>query len=519
MALGIYNGAGDLNPVLTFGGTTPLVPGTPSAVQQFDVHNNRGGTGADTLSDIKIIVFALVNVSPGVDRYQASGHDAVDQRWVEVRRVAGINRSMTVTDWTPLGASAWLEVPNLGNDEGAEHEVRVNPPPTADVADVSLQFVVGSSRAESVGRGHSEASGDGVLTRGGDETVSEIIECSGNIAQNPGGADDKVQIPDLVWEHVGARYSLLTHLATLDGNDGASSALAAGQEYWCTLSAGAGTITQTKSVKGVALSVTAQLPPPAGEILLGYVLRQFGAVINDADITNAWIVGRFGFSSSGLVATIGPGHALVDNRLVARTGDGGEPVSLTASSTNRIWLIPTGGLQATVTAARPTPRAYLLWVAVTDGSAVTASTDFRSYIGRCRQDVVLTVDSLFRAAPGLAVNDVSAPVYFGGNRDGLLMFPRPVALALDSSGTGTGGTRVDIQYSEGGGAWTSLFTSSGTDDRRPYAASAAGTPVSTAAVPEVIVIKAGWRLRAKMIEVPGTTVPAQAVITLAIEVP
>jgi len=519
MAIGIYNLAGDLNPTFTFGGTTPLIGGTPSDAQRLDVHNNRGGTGADTFKDIKVQALAMVTVSPGVERAQASGHDAVDERWIEIRRVAGINRTMTVTDWTPIGASAWLEVPDLGNDEGAQHEIRVNPPPNADVADVSIVFRVFSSRAEAIGLGHSATHGDGVLSRSGDTTVSEIIVCSGDVLENPGGANNQVKIPDLVWDRVGSRHSLLTHLATIDGNDGNSVALASGEEYWCTLSLGAGVIAQTKSAKGVALPVTSRVAPPAGNVLLAYVLRGFDAVINTAEITNAWIVSRFGFSSVGLTANIGPGMALVDNRLVSRTGDEGEPISLSASSTNYLWLVPTGGLQKTTSSSPPTPQSYLLYVATTNGSTVTAVEDKRGFLGRRRRDVTLTIDSFYKATPGLAVNDVGPAVYFESSRDGVLCFPRAITMALDGSGSGSGSTVVDVERSEAGGSWTTLFTSSGTDDRRPTVTSGAAVPVDADTHPEVLTIKAGWRLRARVAAVPGTTVPKQATVNLQVEIP
>jgi hypothetical protein len=78
-----------------------------------------------------------------------------------------------------------------------------------------------------------------------------------------------------------------------------------------------------------------------------------------------------------------------------------------------------------------------------------------------------------------------------------------VVVALDNAGTSptAGRTAFEVEYWNGS-AWVSLFSSSGTVDRRPAVTWNATSLVNASARPEVLMIPAYAPLRARVIEIP-----------------
>jgi hypothetical protein len=172
---------------------------------------------------------------------------------------------------------------------------------------------------------------------------------------------------------------------TLNQNDVAAAALAAGEGYRAAVSQGSSsTPTVTKGVKASMTGAGPDYPVvPVGEVLLGFVLVLYdagGGAIATGDITQDDLTyGRYKITTSGLVASVHTGEALIANFRQVRAVKG--DVALVAASTNRIWLEYTGAVTVTQTAAQPSPGALLLGTFTTDGSGVTGSTDDRVYIG------------------------------------------------------------------------------------------------------------------------------------------
>lgn len=249
-------------------------------------------------------------------------------------------------------------------------------------------------------------------------------------------------------------------------------------------------------------SVASSLPAvPTGELLLGYVkvLYQAGtSVIQTADITQAdRLFGGFyaATSAASLNVTLHPGSALIGGRLVTITGT--RTVTLGATDETWVWLTPAGATATSLDGIAPTDRSLLLYRFTTDGSGVTIARDCRSWIGR-------PVHHLRAGKAGtLAANDYSNIIVYTGRAPGRV---RPVGgfqWSLGDNGATSGNTKLDVEVSDAGGAWTSLYPSSGTTDLRPTIAHDAADPTSETTT-ETGTIQPRSRLRFKVISVPGT---------------
>lgn len=477
--------------------------GTPGTAFQLDLYNNRPGTPVvSTLVDLYLEVLEEIDGTA-----YSFGQPALDDHHVEARIVEGIGQTVSATPWTPIGTGRWLAVPPIGNGLGIRFEVRLSPPATAPSASHRFKFQVRSRSMRPIPLGISEAAADGVLHGIGDGTYSALYS-GGVLAENPGGADEFVELSDTSWIYQGAPYALLVQLVELTDVDGDSATLASGESYIALFSLGTG-VTVTKGSKSAGTPTAPEAP--AGEIVLGTALRHFDAIVENADIEATAQAGFFGWSASGLTATLGPGDALVDNRLIHL--DGVSQASLTASETNEVWLQVDGTLAVTIDGTRPGGRSAWLYTAVTDGSGVTSLIDRRRFVGGQLRPMALVFDGEIAAnSAARGAVETNRPLY--------LLPQRPVQAWLHDGGASlTGGaTLLDVEYSVAGAAWVSLFTSSGTDDRRPSIDFDDTTLEDRDAVPEVVAIPAGARVRARANGVPtgggGETLPGGFTVVL-----
>ncbi|OHD17920.1 MAG: hypothetical protein A2Y38_13290 [Spirochaetes bacterium GWB1_59_5] len=493
---------------------TSLIPGTPSAAQTVHLWN---GQGDATVEDATELLLTALQRDPGETDWEQDGSLAA-LRWVEIRAVgqAGTGISAQTTPWTPVGRNRYLSLMAIPGDCTRYLEVRVNVPAGAGTQDLEVLIrPYYAEPAQPIESGHYESGANGVRNGIGDTTFSALL--SGGAITPNAPADDKVDIADLIWIHEGVPKAKLLHELTISNLDKNAAALVAGEAYWNTLSAGSGaTITETKSAKGTApLATSLREAVPDGELLVGYVHRDFDAAIAAGDIYQEdKLLGCYAYqSASGLVATLGPGHAIVDNTLIRH--DRTQTATLTAASTNRIWLLPSGGLGITTTAAAPTDRALLLWELVTDGSTVTSSVDRRLWLGP------RLVPISFRWGATLAATQKQHAIW-PEPRSGWIRALGGVVFGLDDQGSGTasGATTADLELSNAGAAFATVFTSQGTADRRPSIAYNASDPTDRDAVPEVYEIPAFARLRGEIDAIPGGgTAPTGAKMMVLVEVP
>ncbi len=490
-------------------------PGSPSTAQSFRFAN----TGGDAAPDPAAILLVL----DGSGNSVREGERPVDERWLEIKALGTGSSTSTQleTGFKPWGRFRDFKMDPVPAAGYHDIQIRLNPPTTVTTAEAvtrTYRFAADpGATATTLSLGFTEHKRDGIILGYGDDSHLEIL--IGGDATEAGTPDNTFDVPDLGWLHLGIPFVKLLHTITTNNLDKDSAALVSGEEYWLVISlAGSTTLTETKSAKGTApLSEDLAPSAPAGEIPLYRVRRHFDAIINTADLTTLTDIGGFNKVVSGLNATIGPGRMVLDNRLVDR--DGTTVLTLTASSTNRIWSIPgpDGGYQVTTTAPKPVERARLLFESVTDGTTETSETDHRVVMGD-----IIPVKFVWTQDLSDALRDVAYAI-FPSSRDGYIQIPKGITFAVGDNATGNaaGKMEVDIEISDLVGGFTDLFTSKGSDDRRPTVSFGTTEPTSLAALPEVLLIKARSRLRATIVFSTAYDVnqPFDAVMTLLVVIP
>jgi len=486
-----------------------VLPGTPTAAQELHYWNDKGDVvSADTAKGVRLSVLAR---NQGDANFVGSGLEVLDTKAIEVRVIGVQGAAVDVTTgWTKIGTNADLSLPDIPKDSAVELEHRISMPSGSDTTTVEIAFKLSSVQATFVGRYHGLQ--NGIRLGIGDGQSFGLAESDGVLED--GTPDDTVIIDDVAWIHEGIPYRLLNYNETINANDGDVAALASGESYYCALTLGAGTVTQTKGSKAADPLTDADKPAlPADEAFLAWVVRSFDNIINTADITEAAAVTTpdfFGYSDSGLAASIGKGEAYVNGSLVET--DSINQYTLTASTTTTIYLLEDGSLDDNPgTAKRGMPLHYF----VTDGSGVTAHTDLRQFFDQ------LAVVAMFHFHDTPAATDWTA----WKNPFNYLLYLRPLVNSIlvqlhqepGSLGHASGNWILDVEkQGTGDSGWTTIFTSQGSDDQRPTIAYDAGTTKETgAARPEVLVVQPGESLRVQVDAIPtgGSDVDA---ITVAI---
>lgn len=494
--------------------TLPHTAGIPTTAEQRNLWNDKGGgVGADDANELRI--FALAREAGTSDPFTVDV-DVAANGWIEARAVGQGGPGdppMQTTGWTPIGKGRYLHLRVLPSDGKREIEIRLNVPAGAGTGTAGREILVraiAGSAAVALEQGHHATGGFGIVHGVGDGNYSALLE--GGTLTATGTPDDEVHLDATVWIAKGVPRCLLSSDITINGTDGAAAALTTGKSYWCALTLAVdGTVTQTKSAQATSpISVAARPALPEGEPLLGYVEREYDATIETGDIyQDERVYGWFKFASSGLAATLGAGWAVIDDRLIV-LDKVTSITALTASDDNYVYLNPDGSAEVNLTGVPTEDRALLLYIATTDGSGVTALKDLRPWTGRPIQRVSL------RKSGTLAASDKVYAVW-ASNRHGYLLPLYGVVLALGDDGGTSGSTKADVEQSDAGGTFTTLFTSSGTNDQRPDVAYNSTTATDTGARPEVFKIEPHARLRSNIIQVPGTASADQDLALLVVE--
>lgn len=495
---------------LTFSPTN----GTATAGQPVHLWNDKGGAAtADEATGV--LITALSRDDGSADGYSFDD-DAAAGGWIEAKVISqgGTNPPDTqATGWVPIGKNRSLSVRDIPSDGYHEIEVRMNVPAGVGVQakEVLIRATYGGI-ATPLADGFWSVGLQGVLTQLGDPDATVLV--SGGVVTPNAPADDEVDVSTWHAIHAGVPVCDVTSAVTLN-QTAADGALGSGEYYWAVLSAKAdGSITTTKGNALTAPQDPDERPDcPAGEIILADVAVDYdagGGAIGAADIyTDRVAYGclNLSYSAASLEVTVSPGKALVYGNLVNRTT--GYDVTLDASDTSYLWLTPSGAVEATLTEVAATDGALLIWEATTDGTGVTAVVDRRKWASKGRT-VELGVSGNLSGA--LATLHANLPT---GN--GWYIRPvRGVEVSVGTTGDTSGATTVDVEVSEAGGAWTSLYPSAGTVDLRPSIAYNASNPYTTGQL-ETMTIQPGSRVRAVVDAIPGGTASAGLAVTLHLE--
>lgn len=487
--------------------------GTATAAQTTRLYNDNGGTaGSDDATELRI----TAQSRDDGDSTFTSEHELAAGGYIECRAVGsgGTGVGAQTTEWTPVGKGRYLHLRDLPSDCYRTIETRINAPAGYGTASVEVLLrPVYAAPAVVLEEGHHESGAVGVCHGIGDGRFGALLE--GGTLTASGPADANVNIDLTTWIAAGVPHTLIAQTVAINGTDGDAAALAAAQSYWCALTlASDGTITQTKGSKGTSpLAVSARPTPPSDEPLLGYVEREYDATIESGDIyQDQRVYGWFQptYSGASLVVTVGGGWAMVDNRLIRLTGT--TSVTLDASDTSQVWLNPSGTMTANVSGERASDRSLLLFEFTTDGTGVTAFVDRRKYIGN-------TIHAMQFEKSGVlaATNTVYSAWPYGCY--GYILPLNGVFMALGTDGTTSGSTICDIEQSNAGASFTTIFTSQGSSDQRPTVAYNSSTQVDYGARPEVYLIQPWSRWRGVVDAIPGGSDSADLSLTvLGVEV-
>lgn len=487
-------------------------PGSSSTPLELHVWNNKGGSGADTAEN-RFMQVVVQNVGESI--FVGTGHEAVEDQWLEVKILADTLGTLTLAagSFQRLGSGQSFELPAIPNDGGIALEFKWSPSAGATNADVKASIRITKRASVPVPAGLTELGGDGINLGLGDAAVTQLLAMAGDAVEN-GTPDDKVEVQDTRWVHAGALAVVLKHLETISAVDGDSATLIAGETYFALIYAASdGTIKQAKGSKTSTPSSTDEPALPSGGRNIAMITREFDALINDADIDNRWVEEASGIvvDAASLTVQIGPTRAIVDNNLIRTSFL--ESLLLTASSTNRIWRNPDGALEATTTATAPETRSNLLWEAVTDGSGVTSTVDKRAFYSTGLK--LQRLEFLFDAT--LVATDAQKAA-FASPRDGIIVPLWGVAAFLyDDPGSG-GSVIFDINLRAPGGSFTTIYTSQGSEDRRPTIANAATNLDDRDSIPEVVDVSAYSVLECVVDAITSGGAPTGALVVVFIAV-
>jgi len=494
-------------------------PGTASTEGSFDLWNDKDGDGADTAYDRVLELKARVPLTAAeivlgtpARPFVSVGHEVVDDYWFEARIASGLgDLTVSTGPWTPLGAGRWLKIPTLASEQGVTVDLRLNTPSGAQSTSVEWALSITRQTSRPLPIGLHESVGPGIALGIGDSEMTQLLSISANVAENGGGVDAQVQMPDIIGVAAGVPYTILEHLTTITNADSAAATLIAGERYKSLIYISSeGVEAQAKSVK---TSGTPDDPVlPEGGLAIAMVTREFDALVNDADITNTYLVGAAHFISTGLTGSIGPYRAVLDNRLIETST--ASSFGLTDASTNRIWLLPDGSLSVTTTAALPESRAMLLWEATTVASAVTVATDRRLFLGHGFR--FQRLDFIFDTTLAGTQKQRAA---FASNRPGYILPLGGVSMYLLTNGDTSGGTTIDVNLRAPGGAFTTIYTSQGSEDRRPFIAHDSTNLEDTDSRPEVLAVPANSLLEVEIDTIPGGSTPVWLHVVILVAVP
>ena len=422
--------------------------GTAGSAVTVRLWNDYGVGTADTISNARLLILSRPTAAALLDPatpYTESGRPALDRQMIEVKINQGLNVTLSATDYVPMGRGQTFNLPSaLAADTGVELYIRVNAPADAGDVDEEIRLVLIDDKGRLIGEGVSFAGGDGVCCALGNPDGYQIVS-GGDCTEDDAGAGNDLDVPDFVFISAGKLYCLRSHEITL-------AASAAGNKRWV------GIILETDGTSGtvvgseVASGSFGEDDKPAiadDEILIAWVTRDDGTLVS-ADISNVWTRGLFQVTYSSLTATVyGGPYAVVDDSLVYHVGSAN--ASLTAASTNYLWLLPSGALEVTTTDVPTTSAvALLLAILTTDGASVTAFQDCRVVSGAHAHVTHLEL-------PGDLDTTTYAYATLPNAKPAWLDPLRPVVAGIGAQGDHTAGsTLFDVQVRRSG-TYTSLF--------------------------------------------------------------
>lgn len=493
--------------------------GETSAIQTLEIWNDKTAEFLDTTTaeNIAIPLLASQSGGPFVDR----GWPVLDERWARAKVAKYLstpdegNTFVETTDGTtgsgPWGANAILFVNDLPPQHGVRIEFEVHAPGGRGLFAfrIGISILDGQTSAP-LAPLTSIATGSGVIPPDRLPNTRALMDGAEVTADDT----DTVTIAagHLVFDQTTVTF--LESEVTFDLEDGDAVDLGTGEGYRVTLSKDAdGADVVTKGLKAEAI-----LWPdvPADTVFVKNLIVASADGVNvtvaPASLTGEpAYVGYHARIGTGLTVLLSRGEAI--NELDFHDRQSHEiPVAVTASATNRVWVMTGGQATATTTDTPPELGAQLVWYAVTGVATVTALTDARRFAHRAlvewwpdiRHVAVLSEES---AGEAVAPLDDWIILY-----DELGAELEAVELNLsDTDGLWTAGAiKVDVLTvgpGEALAAGTTIFTDSATDDRRPSIAFDATVLRSITRLHQVRRFPGGTRFMVRIVETVTASAP------------
>ncbi len=445
----------DLANVPKSGATVALgsvAPGATSAETSERTHNALLGEVVDDARDLAYVVLAKRQGDPA---FTVAGIDLLERRGVQVR-TDKLNGVTVSEPFVSLGTGVRLRVPDLAAGEFHEYTSRALPPVGGSEEFVTFKISIASTRFISVA---DPAAVDPGIRRGiGDGQTTAILSRSGSIGVT--GIEDLL-VPDYAWVYTGIPRSELLNTKIVSDADGSAATLASGQSYAWRLVLDAATVTIIKGDLVTGTAVFADLPAlPAGNRFLGWGVRDFAVdltftpVLPLPDYFNVTVAGldatAAGASPSAGASMIVAGHKLDPTTPVV--------ASLTAFADNTVQMLRDATLAVTLDGTLAEAGAEFLAEITTDGVTETGRVELRRWHGG--RTIVWDMGSVANNQEAYWRNSRSRSAFV---RSDMVSAQITVALGADTAGL----LKFDILVKEDGVAEVSLFTSQGSDDRRP----------------------------------------------------
>lgn len=476
---------------------TPAAPlalslgaGEASATTEYHLWNDIGGAqGADAAVNPRI----KIEVYTGT-QWVDYGEPMADGLWARATPIGVVNTgdpTFTYSAGTEaLGNDHELVLPDLPANCAFKIEFSWRVPGTAADNSVSFRLVAvddGSSIA--IGAEIGIAGGHGVVPDYRDVGLRRIM--AGRTAVVAGTDSVTVERGHVAYDGTLVCSVRTAHTLNQTASDGA---LAAGQKYIGRISQNsAGTVTATKGAKSATPAAPAL---PANDVLLFDVTIDYQvggtSVIDSGDVSYAGVI-RGGYEvtdAGGLAVAIGAGGAITSTDQVTFRGSS-STLAVDASDTSYIWVLPDGTFSASLTDVAPEIGSEKLAEVVTGAGSVTSIADVRSWLDLHVDVFAVELRKAAVAATGTALDWAVLPI------EAELHQVRLEAGAI--TGGASGAYTFDVSSAAAGtpsaGAFTTIYTSQGTDDRRPSIAFDATSLTDSEIYHEVRRFAAGTRFR------------------------
>jgi len=490
--------------------TITLGPGDTSATYSRELINDLGGAeSAGAMTGVRLKLEVKV---AGV--WVSSGAPVLDDGWASMRATGVYNDGdATFGPYTTgskrIGSFSDFVLPDIPEDCGILFDLIFFAP--SDITTAAIEFrLVPLWDQNAVALASQVANRGGGVVPGYRDTSIRRVATGREIIT---AGTDSITVERGTWDYDGTRGCSVRSAHTLNQNDSVPSALTAGQSYIAAITQNsAGVVTVTKGTRSTTPTAPAL---PANHIFLRWatVTYQVGgtSVINDGDLSGTFIRGDYMVeAASGLNVYVHSGRALYDTSVFG-FHDIRSTVAVTASITNYIWARPDGNFSASATEVTPITGAQLLAEADADGSAVTAVRSRAVPLDIAIDEIPLVISL------GTVTGTSSAPLDWT-----VAPFDCEISRVRLEAGANAGGAAnswvAEVGTAAEGeptaGTWSTIYTSSGSDDQRPQLLFSAIVLANESIFHEVRRVAKGARIGAWMPAIPagGTLTGAKVIV-------